>query len=76
MLFPVKEATMSSDEQRDNVPLNHVLSPDSEARLDIDRRARAYRRQFGDPVENLVGLLGQFVQDEDTWQDIVDEPYG
>jgi hypothetical protein len=67
---------MSSDKQRDGVPLNHVLPPDSEARFDIDRRARAYRRQFGDPVENLTNLLRQFVQDEDIWRDIVDEPYG
>ena len=40
------------------------------------RYAREYRDLHGDPIDDLVSLLGEVVEDDALWQEIVDEPYG
>jgi len=43
---------------------------------EMTRRALEYRKQNGDPVENLVRLLTDLVDDPVLWKRVVDEPYG
>jgi hypothetical protein len=40
------------------------------------QRSRAYRKRYGDPVDNLCDLLGEVAEDEETWRRILEEPYG
>jgi hypothetical protein len=39
-------------------------------------RAKEYRKKHGDPVDNLANLLGNVIQDEEIWRQILDSPYG
>ncbi len=40
------------------------------------RLAKEYRREHGNPVDDLSDILRQVVNDEETWRTIVEEPYG
>jgi hypothetical protein len=39
-------------------------------------RAKEYRSRHGNPIDNLVSILGQIGDDGELWRAIVDEPYG
>jgi hypothetical protein len=39
-------------------------------------RAEEYRKEHGNPVDNLVTLFDEIIWDAEVWQEIVDEPYG
>ena len=61
------------------VRVNLALSPLERLKArqpDMARRALEYRRQNGDPIENLVRLLTDLVDDPVLWKRVVDEPYG
>ena len=66
-------------------PACYLAKPRSERRIPLSlrrkqrqaiRRAKQYRKEHGNPADNLAQLLDQLVEDEETWRAIVDEPYG
>ena len=40
------------------------------------RLAKKYHKEHGNPVDDLVDVLSQIVTDEESWREILDEPYG
>lgn len=38
--------------------------------------ARQWQAKNGNPIEYLIQLLDEAIEDEDLWREIVDEPYG
>ena len=39
-------------------------------------RARQAQNEYPDAVQSLINLLGNLPVDEETWRDIIEEPYG
>ena len=59
------------------LPGDHPLLRQLQAKqADKIREAMKYRANYGDPVQNLIGLLSKKPADYKRWQEVIDEPYG